>query len=253
MVSKNKLKSSENFYNNISTFYDEMVSFSSALQRRKDLIKKFITANTHSAADLGCGTGMDSIALAMKGINVTGFDISAEMISKAIENAKTAGLDISFQKSGIEKIPGKYFNKYDLAVSLGNSLANIDEKSLNTGISKIYKLLKDKGVVVIQILNYSKIINSGERIVNINSNQDSIFIRFYDFLPLHINFNILKINKLDYSQREFHTTLIYPHDRKVFSNLLKKNKFKKIKFYGNLDLKPYDRNTSNDLVVVAEK
>lgn len=253
MVSKGRLKSSENFYNDISTFYDEMVGFLSALPRRKELIKKFVTEKTIFAADLGCGTGMDSIALAMNGVTVTGFDVSAEMIEKANKNAKSSSLDISFIKSSIDKIPEKYYNKFDLSVSLGNSLANLNEKMLDMGISKIYKLLKDKGVLVIQVLNYARIIKSGERIVNINSNEDSIYIRFYDFLPTHINFNILKMNKLDYSQRELSTTAIYPHDKKVFLVLLKKNGFRKMKLYGNLDLKQFEKYTSNDLVIIAQK
>lgn len=253
MVLKNRQKSSTDFYNDISAFYDEMVGFSSALQRRKDLLKKFITDKTSSAADLGCGTGIDSIALSMNGLRVTGFDISEEMIKKAKSNAKKSRVKIPFIKSGIDKIPVMFYNKFDLVVSLGNSLANLDEKMLIAGVPKMHKLLKQEGLLVVQILNYTRILKDKERIVNINEGGDSIIIRFYDFLPTKLNFNILKINKNDYSKRELNTTSIYPYDKKTFLSLLKKNGFRKIKFYGSLDLKPFDKFTSNDLVIIAEK
>lgn len=252
IISKDKLKSNEDFYNSISVFYDGMVNFSSALLRRKNLLKNLITDKLSTAADLGCGTGMDSISLAMNGINVTGFDSSEEMINKAKENSSNAGYNINFQKFSLDRIPSAFYSKFDLVVSLGNTLANLNEKKLNIAIVKISRLLKQDGKLVIQILNYKKIVKDKVRIVNVNSEGDDLYIRFYDFLPDRINFNILKIHKIDNSKRELYTTVVYPHSKELFLKVLKENNFKHIKFYGGLDLKPYKKNGSSDLVIIAE-
>jgi ubiquinone/menaquinone biosynthesis C-methylase UbiE len=254
MALKDRLKSSEIFYNNISGFYDGMINFSSALLKRKDLLNRFSSGKIRTAADIGCGTGLDSISLAMNGISVTGFDLSSEMINQAKVNAKNAGVEnINFHKSSIEKIPASYHNKFDLAVSLGNTLANINEKKLHDAVAKINKLLNKNGVIVIQVLNYAKLIKENDRIVNINSADNELFIRFYDFLPGYINFNILKINNRDYLKRDLYTTTVYPHGTAIFSALLKKNNFRNIKFYGSLDFSPYKRYHSKDLIITAEK
>jgi glycine/sarcosine N-methyltransferase len=254
MALKDRLKSSEIFYNNISGFYDGMINFSSSLLKRKDLLNKFTAGKIKTAADLGCGTGLDSISLAMNGIAVNGFDISAEMIRQAKLNAKKAGLkNISFHKSSVEKIPSAYHNKFDLAVSLGNTLANLNEKKLCDAVLKINKLLDKEGILIIQVLNYAKLLKDNERIVNINSANDELFVRFYDFFPGYINFNILKADNKDYSKRELFTTIVYPHGTRIFSELLKINNFRNIKFYGSLDFIPYQKYQSKDLIITAEK
>ncbi len=44
--------------------YDEMISFEKAVENKKKLLKNFIKPEMKYAADLGCGSGVDSIALA---------------------------------------------------------------------------------------------------------------------------------------------------------------------------------------------
>ena len=49
--------------------------------------------------DVGCGTGRHSIELARRGYHVTGVDISAEMLSKAADKAKAAGVSVAWLHS----------------------------------------------------------------------------------------------------------------------------------------------------------
>jgi len=46
--------------------------------------------------DLGCGTGGHAIELARRGFQVVGVDISVEMLSRAKERARQAGVQIDF-------------------------------------------------------------------------------------------------------------------------------------------------------------
>ncbi|MGG5252003.1 class I SAM-dependent methyltransferase [Neobacillus sp. SM06] len=57
------------------------------------------------ALDLGCGTGIYSIWLARNGLNVTGVDLSANMLDRAKEKAASLSLPIAFVRSDIQQLP----------------------------------------------------------------------------------------------------------------------------------------------------
>ena len=80
-------------------------------------------------------------------------------------------------------------------------LANIPFTKIEKSVAKLFKLLKKDGRVLIQILNYEKILKEKERIVNITKKDDEYFIRFYDFEKKDLTFNILKFNA-DQTSRE---------------------------------------------------
>ncbi len=188
-MEKNKL-----FYNTASGYYDKMIDFESALNKRKNLLSGFVNNKIFSGADVGCGTGVDSISLAELGLSVTAFDQSVDMINKAKENCKKTNTKIEFFNYSTSDIPGTFYNKFDIIVSLGNTIANINPKQLKKSFGKFYKMLKAEGKLLIQLLNYEKILNEKERIVNITKNNNEYFIRFYDFGNNDLTFNILKFN-----------------------------------------------------------
>lgn len=248
-----KAKSNAAFFDDISVFYDDMIGFKTALERRKSILSKFLNSNMHTAADLGAGSGLDSISLSLSGLNVTAFDQSEGMLEHARKNAQASGSDIQFFKTGIDKIPGKFNSKFDVAFSLGNTLANLDPGRLDKALKKTSSILKEKGTAVIQILNYSQILKENNRIINITEMNGEMYVRFYDFMPEYLNFNVLKFKKDRPQERELFTTKLYPHTKEVFSKLLKEAGFRKLNFYGSLGLQKFEKYTSKDLVIIAQQ
>ncbi|BAU28502.1 methyltransferase family protein [Aneurinibacillus soli] len=57
------------------------------------------------ALDIGCGTGIYSLLLASKGIDVTGVDISTAMLKKAREKAEKSQQAITFLEGDIHHLP----------------------------------------------------------------------------------------------------------------------------------------------------
>jgi len=247
------MKENNKFYNSASIYYDKMIDFYSALEKRKILLSNFIDDNIKTVADVGCGTGVDSISLSQLGLNVTAFDPSIEMINIAKENCKRANAKIDFNNFSASIIPKTFYNKFDLVVSLGNTIANINPKQLEKSFSKFYKMLKSDGKVLIQILNYEKILKDQERIVNITKRDNEYFIRFYDFGKRDLTFNILRFSSDKTLEKELISTKIFPYKSKEIKQLLNKNGFKKIEIFGGLDKKPFNAKTSSDLVLFATK
>src|SRR5574342_215201 len=81
--SMKNMSTNKNFFDSISYFYDEMIGFGISLKNRIDMYKKILSPGLNIAADFGCGTGLDSIALCKNGFKVTAFDISPGMIELA--------------------------------------------------------------------------------------------------------------------------------------------------------------------------
>ena len=243
----------ELFYNQVSADYDEMISFEKSLDRKKKVFANFIKSELKTAADCGCGTGVDSIALSQLGLKVTAFDPSADMVSKAKRNAESLNEQIEFQNYSIEKISDSFKNRFDLIVSLGNTFANIRKEDFDDSIKKCYELLNPDGTLIIHILNYHKILKEQNRIVNITQGKENYFIRFYDFETDKVNFNILTFKQSNPSEFKLITTLVYPHTIENFENALNNAGFRQPKIFANLNFDEFKIDSSKDIFLRAIK
>jgi len=251
--SKRKMKN-ENFYNAVSPFYDSMISFEKSIEKRETFYKKvFSQKNITVAADIGCGSGLDSVALAAIGLKVNGFDPSAEMIKLAKQNAEKFKADVHFYKKGILDIPEKFNNKFDCVVSFGNMLANINKTDLSKAFQKIFNMLKPNGLFLFQILNYSRIEKKKETVVGFTDSADSFIVRFNEFLKDEMNFHFLAVNKKTVSASSHYSTKIYPHKQKLISTFLHQTGFSSTSYYGSLALEKFNANNSKDLLVFTNK
>ncbi len=249
----NNTLDNNDFFNLIASDYDEMVSFSQSVERKKEAFKGIIKPWMKTAADLGCGTGADSIALASLGLDVTAFDPSQEMLRVANENVKKEKLDIAFHISSIHSIPESFTDKFDLIVSLGNTFANVDMKHFSESIKKCFGLLKPQGMLLIQVLNYEKILSEQKRIVNIREGKENYFIRFYDFINDEIIFNILTFNKTNPQQNKLFSTIVYPYVTADFTRELNSAGFNRTEFCADLNFTKFDKLHSQDLIVISDK
>ncbi len=230
-----------------------MINFNKLINIRKTLLRKFIKPDYKTAIDIGCGTGVDSIALAMNGLQVKGYDTSEKMIKKARANAKTNDVKITFINSTFNSKTITQKSNSDFIISSGNAFANIETKELNSILKSVHKSLNKGGIFLFQVLNYDLIRKEEKRIVNITESINSIFVRFYDFEEEIIRFNILTFNKLNPKEYSLITTEIYEHSKTFFLNNLLNIGFKNIKIYGDFNCTIYNKRKSKDLIILANK
>lgn len=239
------------FYDELASDYDSMISFEKAIKNKKKLLKNFVTDKMKSAADIGCGSGVDSIALASLGLKLTAFDPSSEMLKAAKANAARNKAEVDFQNYTADNIPKAFDEKFDLVVSLGNTFANIPVENFVDSLKRCWEILRPNGQLLIQVLNYEKIFAEKQRIVNITEASDKYFIRFYDFLEEHILFNILTFNKEKPSDNKLISTKVYSYSSKNFESGLKGAGFNSVQFYSDFQLSPFKVEQSKDLVILA--
>ena len=83
------------------------------LSKEIDRIK--VLAPGHTAMDIACGEGRNSVFLAQNGFLVTGLDISDVGLSKGIVRANTAGVTVDFRRVNLDGYV--ISEKYDLILN----------------------------------------------------------------------------------------------------------------------------------------
>jgi len=245
--------SNQEFFDELSTQYDSMIPFEKAIELKKKTFKNLLKGSYTTIADIGCGTGSDSIALAEMGYKVKSFDPSFQMLEKAKLNAKNRGLALDSYQFGTSQIPDDFNGKFDIVISIGNTFANIERESFQSSIKKCYDLLNEQGSLFIQVLNYKLIIKEKKRIVNITESEKHFFIRFYDFEKDKINFNILKFSKANPKENNLITTSVIPYIAIDFNNSLLKTGFNSVKIYSDFNKNEFNEENSKDLFIEAVK
>ncbi|MBP2622793.1 class I SAM-dependent DNA methyltransferase [Streptococcus oricebi] len=116
------------------TLYDLWLDFS-LLHLPKDKKK---------VLELACGTGILSVMLAQKGFEVTGLDLSAEMVGLAQKRARKAGQDLNFLEGNMLDLSG--LESYDAVTCYSDSLCYMeDEVDVGQVFEQVYAHLKPGG------------------------------------------------------------------------------------------------------------
>lgn len=249
---RKKENSAVDFYNHVSGFYESMINFENNLLLRTHAYKDIFPAGGN-VADIGCGVGVDSIALALNRHKVNSFDVSPKMIDDVKTNASKYKVKIDAKVLSFNSIPKDYDIKFNGVVSVGNTIAHLNSKELISAIKRIYKLLVPGGKIFLHILNYDLITRESKRINNITNRDGKIIIRFYDFGKDYIDFNILSFPVESPKEFNIVKTKHYPHSKNEIKLSLTNAGFSNIKFMQNFAGEKFNAKTSKDLFVSAIK
>lgn len=100
--------------------------------------------------DIGCGTGLLSVKLAKMGGDVTGVDLSSDMLRIATERAAALGMPVTFKEQPMQQLEG--FTDFDAAVIAIDSLNYVTRKEeVIQTLQNVYEALKVGGVLLFDV------------------------------------------------------------------------------------------------------
>jgi len=243
------------FYDSVSEFYDDMTTFRDRFIKEQEILKRLVSQySLKNVLDAACGTGLHSIALSKLGVSVTGIDLSPKMIEQAKKNAHAMQATVDFQVLPLNDAHTLESNKYDGILFLGNSLPHILNKDeLFQMLNSFASVLKANGSLIIQLLNYTRILTEKKRIVSVKKHGSALYIRFYDFLDNNVRFNLMTVEQDDYPVRHsLYSTLLKPYQVEEITESLDSCGFRKIKLYGSMNFQPFDPQTSGNVIIEAK-
>ncbi|MEG2018666.1 MAG: class I SAM-dependent methyltransferase, partial [Clostridium sp.] len=145
------------FYEEISKYYDYIFPVG---KPQVDFISKFSGKPPRELLDVACGSGGYSIELAHQGYNVTAIDLDYAMVEGLRKKAANDNLDIKALQGNMLELRNKVNTRYDLAFCIGNSLVHLEgEEEIEKFFKEMKCILKEDGKLVIQIINYDRVLS----------------------------------------------------------------------------------------------
>ena len=244
------------FYEELAAEYDNMTRFDERLPKERAMLQAWIERyGFQSAIDVACGTGLHTIILAQAGIQVVGADLSNAMLAQAQSHAKQVGVQVEWRQASMENVSVHVQKTFDAAFCLGNSLPHLlTSQEFDAAAASFSRLLRPGGMLVIQLLNYTRILSEKERIVGIHRHDATEYVRFYDFLDPLIRFNVLTIQWQGHQATStLNATALYPYQHHEIEAMLRQHGFGEFEWFGDMQFHPFDQEKSPNLVIAAKR
>jgi len=150
--------------------YRRMIAWQQRIAREGPLLLELLdTAPDRSLLDLGCGTGEHVAFFAEQGARAVGLDSSASMIDAAREHELAGhGRFVLGDALRADHVLGDEA-PFGMALCLGNVLPHLtDDEQLDQWITALHQVLLPGGLALVQLLNYWRLLEGGQRHLPLN-------------------------------------------------------------------------------------
>ena len=187
--------------------------------------------------DLCCGQGRHAIPLVKAGYQVTGLDLSPQLLALAIDEASRQDVEIAWVQSDMRVIP--FEQTFDAVINIFTSFGYLEnEKEDRLVLEQVAKSLKPSGLFLLETVYQPRVVRA--------FTPHSI-IHYPDGLT------VLEERKIDLltSRNEVHLTLLYPdgtqsrqyQSMRIYTltelvSMLEETGFEVQAYYGDLDRRP---------------
>ncbi len=145
------------FYKLLSEFYDELFPVNPG--EMDFLISR--VEGARRVLDVGCGTGNKTVLFKDAAEMIFGADIDRNMLEKARE--KHSAANVFYLERGLGDLGNEFEAcSLDVVLCLGNVLPHLNSLArIQEALLEIYGIIRGGGRIIVQILNYDRIIKGG--------------------------------------------------------------------------------------------
>jgi 2-polyprenyl-3-methyl-5-hydroxy-6-metoxy-1,4-benzoquinol methylase len=247
-------------YDAFSADYDRFVEWPARLAHELPHLERLFAAHgVQRVLDAACGTGQHALALARRGYEADGADLSAPMIERARAQAAAGGLAVRFAVAGLGELAQTLPGPYDALLCLGNSLPHLlAPEAVQGALADFAALLRPGGLLVIQNRNYDRVWRERERFMPLQVHREEgrewLFLRFMDFHEATLTFNVVTLERVgDSWTYRVGVTELRPIFQGELAAWLPAAGLEPLHFWGGYEGAPFDPETSDDLIAVAQR
>jgi glycine/sarcosine N-methyltransferase len=248
------------------TEYRRLIAWESRIRREAPLFERLLSAAPErSVVDIGCGTGEHAAWFAQHGVRAVGVDSSASMLEKAREHeARGHGRFVAGDALDLGAALGSE-PPFGLAICLGNMLPHVlEEEELRQFLGGVRGALLPGGALLLQILNYERILEGGVRSLPVNfapgdhEGEEIVLIRLLrPHSPTRIHFFPTTLTLDDTTDppvvvRNSRRVELRPWRAAEVGGALEALGFR-VELMGDVEGGRYVPSTSNDVVIVARR
>lgn len=222
-----------NFYSELAKYYDLVFPFEKTIG---SFLRRHMPeggSGKVNLLDIACGTGVYTAYLAENNIRITGLDADEEMIAEAV---------MKFKKKDVEFITGDMLNlrkvlgerKFNGIYCIGNSVVHLEnEKEIELFLDQCRSILIPGGILIIQIINFDRIIDQKIRSLPTLETEKIEFRRNYRLLDdSHVSFNT--VITIKQSGKSFSNSIpLIPLRRNKLIEILENTGFEVIDTFGS--------------------
>ena len=241
-------------YSELAEYYFDIENFSRKFNQEvtflHDILKKH---RIKTVLDIGCGSGEHVNALQSLGYEISGVDISEQMVI----TAKKRFPHCKFEEADLLRYQSK--TKMDGIICMfGTFNYLIEEELVGNSIKRIYDNLKPAGIAVFDIWNAEPVLKIKRKpitpICTINSNGETVK-RNRGFRITRTNIPVVEVN---YIYNVDKTEVKDKHSMRIFHLQELKEKFESAKFeliniFGDFEQDRFRKNGSRILLVVKKR
>jgi len=125
---------------------------------RKYYAEIFSCCTSGRVHDCSIGAGGTTLPMAKLGYEVSGSDLSQNLLAKAKENFNSAGFSIPLFQADFTKLDEHLSTEYDIIMSTGNSLPHVDAAGFTSFVQAAHKCIRPNGYLYFDIRNWDKIL-----------------------------------------------------------------------------------------------
>ena len=142
-------------YDLLAPFYDEVnrdINYSSWADFIEKTVERYYDGKPELVLDLGCGTGKMTLELSKRGYDMTGIDISTEMLDVARDVAEQEGLSEKILWLCQDMTEFELYGTVDVTVSCLDCINHLtDKKSLDKCFYLVHNYLIPDGLFIFDI------------------------------------------------------------------------------------------------------
>lgn len=195
----------EHYDNHLGNFYSWMLG---DFDTNEEKMREFFAAHgiasqtNQTALDLGCGNGIQSIALAKLGYKVKAVDFNAQLLDEL--NEHKSHYEIEVINSDIINYLNSVNKNFSLITCMGDTILHLESRDwVKEFIKLCYENLEPGGKLILSFRDYTNELKGEARFIPVKSNDTRVMTCFLEYSDEYVNVTDLLYEKINGEWMQF--------------------------------------------------